>query len=430
MKLLGASAGLALGVWGYLLLARGRFWRNVPGKQTAPAEPNPSAEPVTPGTRGARPLPRVIAVVPARNEAAVVGECITSLLKQRGVEMRVVLVDDASSDNTAEIARRAATEYSSTECSVLSGLGSLVGEPPRGVLTVIRGSSLPPGWSGKLWALAQGVEHAASLWQSGVAGTGANTPDFLFFTDADIRHSPETVSALAQMAEREGASLASYMVKLSCRSVPERLLIPAFVFFFFMLYPPKWTADPNSRTAGAAGGSILIRPAALEAAGGIQAIRGEIIDDCALARAVKRTGGKVLLGLTHSSVSLREYGSFREIGHMIARTAFNQLNHSAALLVVSVAGLAITYLVPVGALFSGNRAASVAGAMACLSMACAYFPTVRFFGLNPAWALTLPAAASFYMGATVVSAIQYWSGHGGQWKGRAQDNKQLSRSQG
>ena len=197
---------------------------------------------------------------------------------------------------------------------------------------------MPPGWSGKLWAVQQGIEQALQL-----------QPKFLLLTDADIQHSPENVATLVAIAERGGYDLASFMVKLHCRSVAEKLLIPAFVFFFFLLYPPEWIRDPQRKTAGAAGGCMLIRPAALARAGGIAAIRHEIIDDCALAAAVKRSGGKVWLGVTQETRSLRAYGSFSEIERMIARTAFNQLRHSTWLLAAALAGLLLTYVLPVGA---------------------------------------------------------------------------------
>jgi hopene-associated glycosyltransferase HpnB len=193
------------------------------------------------------------------------------------------------------------------------------------------------------------------------------------------------------------------------------------VFFFFKLYPPAWTADPRRATAGAAGGCLLVRPAALDRAGGLEAIRGAIIDDCALARAVKRGGGKLWLGMTDASASIRPYGSFAGIGHMISRTAFNQLRHSALLLLGAVAGLALTYLLPPALLFSRQAASITLGAAAWALMITAYLPMVRFYRLNPLWALTLPLAAVFYMGATIHSAVQFWRGQGGGWKGRTQD---------
>ncbi len=258
--------------------------------------------------------------------------------------------------------------------------------------------------------MQQGIEQALLL-----------QPEFLLLADADIQHSPQNVATLVTVAERGGYDLASFMVKLHCRSVAEKLLIPAFVFFFFMLYPPDWIRDPRRKTAGAAGGCMLIRPAALARAGGIAAIRNEIIDDCALATAVKRSGGRVWLGLTPDTRSLRAYGSFAAIERMIARAAFNQLRHSAWLLTAAIAGLIATYLLPLLLLVSGSRAIVTLGAAACLVMFVAYLPMVRFYGLNGLWALTLPISAAFYLWATLHSALKYWSGRGGEWKGRAQD---------
>jgi hopene-associated glycosyltransferase HpnB len=211
------------------------------------------------------------------------------------------------------------------------------------------------------------------------------------------------------------------MVKLHCRSLAEKLLIPAFVFFFFMLYPPQWIRDPRRKTAGAAGGCILIRSAALERIGGIAAIRGEIIDDCALARAVKRTGGRVWLGATADTHSVRPYNSFGEIEKMIARTAFNQLRHSFWLLLGTVIGMVLTYLLPLALMVSGSARLAMVGAAAFVLMCGSYVPMVQFYELNPLWALTLPFSAAFYTLATLHSAVQYWRGRGGEWKGRAQD---------
>jgi len=335
---------------------------------------------------------RLIAVIiPARDEAAVIGESVSSLLRQNGsASIHIFVADDNSIDGTAAAAHQAAASNLRSDA-----------------LTVIPGQPLPPGWSGKLWAVQQGIEQALLL-----------QPQFLLLTDADIQHSPENVASLVALAEREGYDLVSFMVKLHCSSVAEKLLIPAFVFFFFMLYPPPWIRDSRRKTAGAAGGCILIRPEALARAGGIAAIRNEIIDDCALAAAVKRSGGKVWLGLTSETRSLRAYISFAEIERMIARTAFNQLRHSAWLLAGALAGLALMFIVPVGLLFSGLWPL---GAGAYLLMSIAYLPLVRFYGLNALWTLTLPLAAAFYMWATLHSAVKYRSGCGGEWKGRAQD---------
>ncbi|MGH9522959.1 MAG: glycosyltransferase [Terriglobales bacterium] len=363
-------SAIALVIWIYLLFFRGHFWRlRVLEPQTAAAA-------------------RVVAVIPARNESQNVGRAVSSLLRQELVDLTIVLIDDGSTDGTAEVATRATATAQ---------------------LTVVPGSPLPPGWTGKLWAVEQGIQRALE-----------QDPDFILLTDADIEHDPQVVASLVQHA-RDGFDLVSYMVKLRCESMPERLLIPAFVYFFFQLYPPAWIARARMKTAGAAGGCMLISPEALRRAGGIAAIRGEIIDDCALARAVKGSGGRVWLGPTDASRSLRSYGTFAEIGRMIARTAFNQLRHSTLLLLLTIAGLLLTYIAPIASVVSGQRLAMILGGTAWAFMTASYVPTVRFYRLNPLWSLTLPLAALFYAGATVWSAVQYWSGRGGQWKGRHQD---------
>ncbi len=366
---------LVLLSWVYLLAFHGTFWRIIELKRDLTA----------------RPVPRLAAIVPARNEAAVIAESIASLLGQDGGEsLDVFLVDDGSTDGTSRVAVEAARR---------------AGKP----ITVVEGSPLPDGWSGKLWALQQGLETASGL-----------KPDFFLLTDADIVHAPDSIATLAGIAESGGYDLASFMVKLHCGGVAEKLLIPVFVLFFFKLYPPAWIADPRRSTAGAAGGCMLVRPEALARAGGLAAIRGEIIDDCALARTIKRTGGKVWLGVTSSTCSIRPYGSFAEIGRMISRTAFNQLGHSAWMLLAALAGLALVYLAPLALLFAGPAPAAL-GALTWLMMARCYLPMVRFYNLNPLWAFTLPFAAVFYMGATLDSALQFWRKRGGDWKGRVQD---------
>ncbi|MBZ5523753.1 MAG: glycosyltransferase [Acidobacteriia bacterium] len=370
---------LSLMIWLYLLLARGGFWR---ARKMLP----PPTEPLA--------AKKIAVIVPARNEADVIGQTITSLLNQTcGSSIHVFLVDDGSSDGTAQAAREAAERAGHAAD-----------------LTVITGQPLPPGWSGKLWALQQGIERAREV-----------APDFFLLTDADIAHAPENVAILVSVAAADNYDLASFMVRLHCGTLAEKFLVPAFVFFFFMLYPPAWIRNPRRRTAGAAGGCILIRPEALERAGGINAIRGEIIDDCALARAVKSGGGRVWLGLTESAASVRPYLSFAEVGRMISRTAFKQLRHSSLLLLLSLAGLTVTYLLPPALLFSGPPLSIALGASAWLAMTAVYLPMVRFYRLNPLWALALPLVAVFYMGCTFHSAVRYWSGSGGFWKGRVQD---------
>ena len=364
-----AAGALSLGIWLYLLLARGGFWRmREPGSLARVDE-------------CVDDLPHVVAVVPARNEAAGVGAAVASLAAQRFAgEFRIVLVDDASDDGTAEAARAAA---------------------PGDVLRVIAASPLPTGWTGKMWAVSEGIRAAGD-------------PEYLLFTDADIVHPPENVKDLLARARSGGYDLVSYMVRLHCRSVAEQALIPAFVFFFFMLYPP------GQETKCAAGGCMLIRRTALERIGGMARIRAEVIDDCALARAVKQSGGKVWLGLSRATRSVREYRTFGEIGSMIARTAFTQLGYSVWILAGTVAGLVVTYLVPPAlTLFAPDSAGRGMGAAAWLLMTAAYWPSVRYYGCAWFWAPLLPCVAAFYLGATVWSAVTYWTGRGGMWKGRA-----------
>lgn len=374
------SGILCLAIWLYLLLAHGGFWR---------VERLLVDEVALPDADGL-----IAVVIPARNEAEGIGRTIDSLLRQScRNSLRIFVIDDHSTDGTAEIAL---------------GAGSRSAHP--GTLTVIPGRELPLGWTGKLWAVQQGIDRAMEL-----------NPRFLLLTDADIEHSPDNLATLAAVAESGPYDLASFMVKLHCQTLAERMLIPSFVFFFLLLYPPRWIADPRHKLAGAAGGCMLVRPEALLRSGGMEGIRGAIIDDCALARAVKRSGGRVWLGLTSQTHSTRVYGRFAEIEQMIARTAFNQLHHSAWILAGAVVGLFITYLAPLLLLLSGRPEPMILGGTACLLMLLAYLPMVRFYGLNPLWALTLPASACFYMAATVHSALKFWSGRGGEWKGRAQD---------
>jgi len=268
----------------------------------------------------------IVAVIPARDEEAVIGRAVASLMAQRYPgPFHVVVVDDQSSDGTAAAARAVAA-----------------GRPDR--LTVAAGQPVPAGWTGKLWAVRQGIEIARG-WR----------PDYLLLTDADIIHAPDSLSELVARAETGGYDLVSLMVRLHCRSLSERLLIPAFVFFFFKLYPPRLVADPARRTAAAAGGCMLIRRNTLERIGGVDSIRHEIIDDCALARRVKAVGA-VWLGAAGSTSSIREYRSWRPIWDMIARCAFAQLGYSAVALVASVALMLGQYLEPPLLLLSGGSA--------------------------------------------------------------------------
>jgi hopene-associated glycosyltransferase HpnB len=347
-------------VWIYLLIGRGGFWR----MRVDPPPPRSG------------PAPRVVAIVPARNEAETVGRAVGSLAKQRySGEFRVVLVDDHSDDGTADLARAAA---------------------PEGVLSVVAAPPLEAGWTGKLWAVNAGVAAARRL-----------EPEYLLLTDADIAHPPENVEGLVARAEAGGYDLVSYMATLHCETLAERALIPAFVFFFFLLYPPRWAT-------GAAGGCLLVRREMLERIGGMARIRSELIDDCALAAAVRAAGGRVWLGLSPGTRSIRRYEGFREIGAMISRTAFTQLRYSPWLLIGTVLGLVAVYVAPVALAASG----SWWGAAAWGLMTIAYLPAVRFYRLSAVWAVTLPAVAVFYLAATVRSAVAHWRGRGGMWKGR------------
>jgi hopene-associated glycosyltransferase HpnB len=344
-------------IWIFLVFARRGFWM-----VREPAD--------RPALGSARP--RVVAVVPARNEAEVIGRAVGSLLRS-DYPVDVIVVDDHSTDGTAEAAGRSDR------------------------LRIVSAAALPAGWTGKLWAVSQGVE-------------AAGTPDYFLLTDADIEHGPQNLSQLVARAEAGGFDMVSLMVKLRCESLAEKALIPAFVFFFFKLYPP----GPD--TSGAAGGCILIRRSALERIGGIARIRAELIDDCALAREVKGSGGKIWLGVTQSTHSIRDYGSFADVEQMISRTAFTQLGYSVWMLLGAIFGMTLTYLMPPVLAIAGYPLGLAAYGL----MMIAYVPVLRFYGRSILWAPMLPLVALFYTGATVHSAVRYWAGKGGMWKGRAQ----------
>ena len=328
-----------------------------------------------------RTRPRVAIVIPARDEAATIQACIASCAAQNYPgEFQIYLVDDHSTDGTAELAREIS-----------------------GAIQIVQAGPLPAGWTGKLWAV-----------HCGLAQVRAFQPDYVLLTDADIVHSPGTLTGLTGRAEEGNLDMASYMVQLRCESCAEKALLPAFVYFFFQLYPPRWIEDARAKTAGAAGGCILIRSAQLERIGGIESIKGELIDDCALAARVKRSGGKIWLGVTSGSASIREYNTFGEIRRMISRTAFTQLNYSVWLLIGTLFGLLATYVVPPLLLFSGN----IPGAVACVLMAIGFLPMLRFYRRSPLWAAALPLIALFYMVAVIDSALRHWRGTGGEWKGR------------
>jgi hopene-associated glycosyltransferase HpnB len=374
-----AVASIGLVVWLYLLFARGGFWRCNERDDWASAE--------------LPTWPSVAAVVPARNEADCIGDSVASLLAQdyRG-QWTIILVDDDSSDGTADIARRAAD-----------------GDQR---LCVVKSRGLPARWTGKLWAIKQGLDAAAALPQP---------PRYVLLTDADIVHSPDSVSRLVAHAEHNALVLTSLMVKLHCESFAERVAIPAFIFFFQMLYPFSWVNRPQSAVAAAAGGCMLVRPDVLQKAGGIEAVDGALIDDCALAKALK-AHGPIWLGLTERVRSIRRYPSFADIRHMVARSAYAQLRYSPLALAGTVAAMALTYLVPPVIAIFASGVARMIGAAAWAAMFVAFQPTLRFYRLSSLWGLALPVIALQYTLFTLDSARQYMQGQGGRWKGRVQAN--------
>jgi len=371
---------IACAAWAYLLAGRGGFWR---GAQRDDAPP--------PQSDGRTRWPSVAAVIPARDEADVIGASVESLLAQdyRGA-FSVIVVDDHSSDGTAGVCRLTAAR-----------------EAP-GRLTVTAAPHLPDGWSGKLWALEQGVRHAESL---------PDAPDYLLLTDADIRHAPDSVRALVARADRDDLVLNSLMAKLHCVSLAERASIPAFVFFFQMLYPFAWVNRRTCATAAAAGGCMLVRRRALRQAGGIDAIRGELIDDCAMARLLKRHGA-IRVALTERVHSMRSFRSFVDIRRMVVRCAFTQLGLSVPALVCTTAALLVVFVAPPIVAIVGSGTARGLAALAWMSMALAFQPTLRRYRLSPAWGIALPAIAAGYGWLTVDSALQHLRGRGGEWKGR------------
>ncbi len=379
-------ASMVLAIWLYLLAGRGAFWL---GRERDTALP--AAE---------RAWPAIAAVIPARDEAECVGETIASLLRQDYPgKFTVILVDDQSRDGTAQVARDTA---------------AALGAGDR--LTVLSGRALPAGWTGKLWAQHQGVEAAE---------TASHSPDYLLFTDADIVYVPDELRKLAARAQSGGYVLTSLMAKLRCESPAERMFIPAFIFFFQMLYPFAWANDSGRATAAAAGGCMLVRCDALREAGGMTSIRSALIDDCALAKRLKALG-PIWIGLTEGVRSLRAYPALDDIRHMVSRTAYAQLRYSPLLLAGTVLGLTITYLAPVLLALFAVGTARLLGILAWLLMALAFQPTLRFYRLSPLWGLALPAIAAIYMAFTVDSAYQHARGRGGMWKGRAQANVQNS----
>lgn len=367
-----AIGGLALAIWLFLVLARHGFWlTRERDTRDMPADPEA--------------WPAVVAVVPARDEADVIARSIGSLAAQDYPgAFRIVLMDDSSSDGTGDIARRLGSDR----------------------VEVVRGLPLAAGWTGKLWTVSQGVERAGKA------------PAWLWLTDADIDHAPDTLRMLVARGEAGGLALVSLMAKLRADTVAERMLIPAFVFFFQMLYPFGLVNRPTG-LGGAAGGCMLVRRDALDAAGGIAAIRDALIDDCALGALLKKQG-RIWLGLTDRSRSIRPYDGFGAVAAMISRSAYAQLRYSPFLLVGTLAGLALVYAAPPLLALFAHGVARIAGIAAWALMAVAFQPMLAFYRRSPLWGVALPAIAAFYAGCTLLSAWQHARGRGGMWKGRAQ----------
>jgi len=372
-----AAAGLAL--WVYLLFGRGAFW-------LCRECDNWSSSPVA-------NWPAVAAIVPARNEAGLIAASIGSLARQdyKG-GWSIILVDDESSDDTVAIAQGA------------------VPEGCKERLRVVTSRALASGWTGKLWALKQGIDVALAT---------EPRPEYLLLTDADILHPTDSVSRLVQHAEQLRLVLVSLMVKLHCRSLAERANVPAFIFFFQMLYPFRWVNRPSSSVAAAAGGCMLVRTEAIAKAGGIEAIRAALIDDCALARVLKQQG-PIWLALTARVSSMREYPKLAAIRTMIARSAYAQLRYSLFLLAATLAGMLFTFVVPVLMALFGNGVPRALGLLTWSIMAVAFQPILRFYRLSPLWGFALPAIALEYLMFTLDSAYAYARGRGGAWKGRVQ----------
>lgn len=336
--------------------------------------------------------PAVVCVIPARDEAECIGHTVRSLLDQDYAgPLSIVVVDDNSSDGTADAARAV-----------------LQGEDEKERLVIVDGAPLEDGWTGKMWAVSQGVAKAGRA-------------EYILLTDADIDHESGNVTRLVGKAVDEQLGLVSLMVKLRCISIWERFLIPAFVYFFQKLYPFPRVNDPKNAMAAAAGGCMLVHAKTLQAAGGIAAIRNRVIDDCALARLIKPFR-PVWLGLTEKTHSLRAYEDLAPIWRMVARTAYVQLDHNPVWLAGTIIGMLILYLAPPASVligfFSGNMMLMGLGAASWLTMAWTYLPTLDLYRLNPLWAMSLPLAGALYTLMTLDSARLHYLGRGGAWKGR------------
>ncbi|MGK7887511.1 MAG: glycosyltransferase [Crocosphaera sp.] len=386
---------LSLIIWIYLLLFRGSFWLS---NQRINNNLQPLDE-----------YPSICAIIPARNEADVLPISLKSLLNQDySGDFSIILVDDQSDDNTGNVAQE---------------IANICQKDAQ--LKVISGQPLATGWSGKLWAMKQGIEQASKL---------NNKPDYLLLTDADIEHHNSNLQELVKQAETEKLAMTSLMVKLRCDSFWEQFLIPAFVFFFEKLYPFSWVNNPRNKMAAAAGGCILIRRQILEEIGGIEVVKQALIDDCSLAAAVKEKLQEdrenieqgIWLGLSEKTLSLRPYDDLDSIWNMVARTAYTQLNYSPLLLIGTLLGLTMVYLVAPISLILGliinNPAIIILGGITWLLMTISYIPTLKLYKCSFLWGLTLPLIGLLYGLMTLDSAWRHWRGKGGGWKGRVYVN--------
>jgi hopene-associated glycosyltransferase HpnB len=398
-----AASGLAAVAWAYLLVGHGMFWRT---DQRLPRASEPASEPAREPAAGA--WPSVTAVIPARDEAAVLPASLPSLLRQDYPgALSIVLVDDQSTDATAAVA----TELGRA-AGWAAGAGRAAGAAPRG-LRIVRGAALPAGWAGKVWAMSQGVAAAGDT-------------DYLLFTDADIAYTAGAVTGLVRSAGDRG--LVSQMALLRAGTGWERVLVPAFVYFFAQLYPFRRVNGPG-RTAAAAGGCMLVRRDTLEAAGGLAGIRGARIDDVALGQLLKRAGARTWLGLTTAVTSTRPYDRLADLWNMVARSAYTQLRYSPAAVIGTVLGLAWLYLLPPAAAIAGLAWAlagggstawwlAATGLTAWALMSISYLPMLRLYRLSPLRAPGLPLIAAMYAAMTADSARRHHAGRGGEWKGR------------
>lgn len=376
-----AIAVLSCLVWLYLSAWRGGFWRADVRDSFAEKPPQEN-----------RVWPRITVVIPARNEAEVIGQSLRSLLTVRyDGELSIVIVDDHSHDGTAALARRLADDEGAVRR-----------------VSVISARALPAGWTGKLWAIQQGIDHIER---------DIDPPELILLTDADICYADDALASLVVHSMENNLVLTSLMAKLRCKSGAERLLIPAFIFFFQMLYPFRWVAQRDRKTAAAAGGCMLIRRSAFARAGGVEALRSALIDDCAIARHLKSQGA-IWLGLTERVASLRAYPSLADIRQMVVRTAYAQLLFSPALLALTVVSMSITYLAPPLVLVWGPAIAKPVALAAWAAMAILFQPTLRFYRVSAWYGLALPAIAAFYLVFTLESAYRHARGEGGAWKGR------------